>query len=162
LGAVTHLTGCLEGRVSKAIVKIDAVSGSQCKGTITITQEKDGLRIHGTVEGLTPGNHGFHIHEFGDCSALDASSAGGHFNPTRGTHGGPHDPNRHIGDLGNIYANENGVATIDDTAYRIRLNGPHSIIGRSIIIHASEDDLRTQPAGAAGSRIGCGVIGRIQ
>jgi Cu-Zn family superoxide dismutase len=111
------------------------------------------------VTGLTPGAHGFHVHEFGDCSMADGTCAGAHFNPTGAPHGGPDDARRHAGDLGNVKADESGKAIYKRVDKMLALNGPSSIIGRSIIVHAAPDDLKTQPSGNAGARVGCGVIG---
>ena len=93
------------------------------------------------LTGLTPGEHGFHVHEFGDCSMADGTCAGGHFNPTGAPHGGPDDAKRHVGDLGNIKADASGKATYKRVDKMLALNGPNSIIGRSIIVHAAPDDL---------------------
>jgi Cu-Zn family superoxide dismutase len=107
-----------------------------------------------------PGPHGFHIHEKGDCSAADASSAGGHFNPTGKPHGGPDSDARHAGDFGNIEADATGNARYSRTFSDLTLDGESSIIGKAIIVHQKADDLKTQPSGDAGGRIGCGVIAR--
>jgi Cu-Zn family superoxide dismutase len=109
--------------------------------------------------GLKKGKHGFHIHEFGDCSAPDGTSAGGHFNPEGKMHGAPVDMSRHAGDMGNIEADESGKAHLEYIDPMMSLTGDHSIIGRSVILHQNEDDLKTQPTGNAGPRIACGVIG---
>ena len=112
-----------------------------------------------TVKNLTAGRHGFHIHEYGDCSAVDATSAGGHFNPQNKPHGAPDSAERHVGDLGNIEANQACLAVTDFVDPRLSLEGPQAIIGRSVIVHAKADDLKSQPTGAAGARLACGVIG---
>src|SRR5207244_1746972 len=108
---------------------------------------------------LTPGKHGFHIHEFGDMSSADGMATGGHFNPDGHKHGGPDDRERHAGDFGNVEAGADGKATIKMTDKMIALSGPNTILGRALIVHAKEDDLKTQPSGNAGDRIGQGVIG---
>jgi len=128
-------------------------------GTVTFHEQKDGTHVHAKLSGLTPGKHGFHVHEFGDCSCADGMCTKGHFNPTNQPHGGPDSKKRHVGDMGNVVADENGNATLDLIDSYIKLNGPHSIIGRSIIVHADKDDLTSQPTGNAGARVGCGVIG---
>lgn len=118
--------------------------------------EKDGVtHITGRVNNLTPGEHGFHIHELGDISAPDGTSAGGHYNPGGHEHGGPDDDHSHVGDLGNITANADGVAEVKKVA-KTKL---HLIFGRSIVVHAGKDDLSSQPSGAAGPRVAVGVIG---
>ncbi len=103
--------------------------------------------------------HGFHIHQFGDCSSGDGKSAGGHFNPMNTAHGAPSDEIRHVGDLGNISANSDGVAHFDFVDTGISLAGEANILGRGVILHEVADDLTSQPTGAAGSRLACGVIG---
>jgi len=143
---------------NRAYAFIDPKEGSQVVGAVTFVEVDDGVRVIAHIDGLTPGKHGFHIHEHGDCSADDASSAGGHFNPTNQKHGGPDSAERHIGDLGNIVANENGYGHYDRVDSVITLEGEQSIIGKSVVIHEDEDDLVTDPVGNAGKRIGCGVI----
>lgn len=98
------------------------------------------VHIYGEVSNLSPGQHGFHIHQFGDTTN-GCISAGPHFNPFQKTHGGIDNEERHAGDLGNITADESGMAKFDFKDRLIRLNGPHSIIGRSIIVHQDPDDL---------------------
>lgn len=142
----------------KAVAVVRPASKSMVRGTITFT-EKDGVvTIQGEITGLSPGKHGFHIHEFGDLSSGDGMSTGGHFNPTKKPHGSPDADERHVGDLGNITADDSGKAMIDMTDKVIKLQGPNSIIGRAVIIHAAPDDF-SQPVGNAGARIGAGVVG---
>ncbi|MBM3791898.1 MAG: superoxide dismutase family protein, partial [Acidobacteria bacterium] len=93
-----------ETAITQAICVLHPTEGSQVHGIVTFTKEGDRVRVVADIEGLTPGDHGFHIHEYGDCSAADATSAGGHFNPGMHAHGGPADQTRHAGDLGNITA----------------------------------------------------------
>jgi superoxide dismutase, Cu-Zn family len=142
-----------------AIIVLAPTEGNNVHGVISFTAVEGGVRVVADVTGLTPGKHGFHIHQFGDCSKLDGKSAGGHFNPEGVDHGGPDAAVRHVGDLGNLTADENGVAHLEMTDKLISLSGTHSIIGRAIVIHAGEDDLTSQPTGAAGARLACGVIG---
>lgn len=144
--------------VKKAIVVLKPTQGNNVEGTVTFTAENGGVRIIADVKNLTPGKHGFHVHEHGDCSAHDGMSAGGHFNPTNTKHGGPDSAERHVGDFGNLEANADGVAHYDRLDKVISLNGSHSIVGKSIVVHADEDDLHTQPTGNSGARIACGVI----
>jgi Cu-Zn family superoxide dismutase len=99
------------------------------------------------------------VHELGDCTAPDGTSAGGHFNPEGMPHGAPADAQRHVGDLGNLTADDSGMAHYERTDDVIALSGDHSIVGRGIIVHAGADDLTSQPTGAAGARVACGVIG---
>ncbi len=146
------------GKNDKAIAHLSPTKGNTASGVVMFTKEKDGVKVVAVVSGLTEGLHGFHIHEVGDCSAPDGSSAGGHFNPAGNPHGGPADQKRHAGDLGNVEANLYGNAIQEELDHVIKLDGPDSIIGRSVIIHAGQDDLKTQPTGGAGARVACGVI----
>lgn len=145
--------------ITKAVCVLYPTKGNQVTGTVTFTTTENGVRVVADVHGLTQGKHGFHIHECGDCSAADGSSAGGHFNPMGKNHGSPMDTMRHIGDMGNLEADANGDAHLDYIDDAISLSGEHTIIGRSIIIHQEMDDLKTQPTGNAGPRVACGVIG---
>ena len=144
---------------NKAVAVLQSASGSDVKGTITFTAKQGYVEISGEVRGLTPGEHGFHVHEYGDISAMDGGSAGGHFNPTNKPHGGPNDAERHVGDLGNIKADQNGRATIQMRDKHIQLSGANSIVGRAVVVHAKADDLKSQPSGDAGERVGVGVVG---
>ena len=144
---------------TKAIAVIHPASGSQVTGTITFTKKDDAILVVADVTGLTPGKHGFHIHEFGDCSAPDATSAGGHFNPTHKQHGAPDAAEHQAGDLGNLQADASGKAHLELRDSTMMLSGENSIIGRAVIVHAKEDDLKSQPVGNAGGRLACGVIG---
>lgn len=148
-----------------AMATLEPKSGSDVQGTVTFLEEKDGdVRVIASLHGLSPGAHGFHVHEVGDCSAPDASSAGPHFAgvPTRkepklGTeHGDPGDRARHVGDLGNIVARPDGSARLEREDDVIALDGDRSIIGRAIVVHAGRDDGATVQS--AGDRVACGVI----
>jgi Cu-Zn family superoxide dismutase len=144
---------------TKAVCVVHPTKGHDAHGIVTFTKVDGGVKVVADIEGLKPGSHGFHIHEFGDCSALDGTSAGGHFNPENVKHGGPMDKVRHVGDMGNITADANGKAHLEWTDDMLTFWGPHSIIGRGLIVHEGTDDLYSQPTGAAGPRAGCGVIG---
>lgn len=150
--------------VEYAEAEILPTEGQSTGGLLKLTREGDHVRIEGTVTGLTPGEHGFHIHEKGDCSAPDGSSAGGHFDPPGDPHGAPDDPpdQHHLGDFGNITAGENGEADVSITDTEIRLSGPDSVVGKAFIVHADRDDLQSQPSGNAGARIGCGEIRALE
>jgi len=141
-----------------AVADMTPTQGSDVKGRVTFTAEKHGVRVVADVTGLTHGEHGFHIHEKGDCSAPDGTSAGAHFNPTGKPHGAPGTVEHHLGDLGNIKADKTGVAHLEISFPHLTLNGPETIVGLGLIIHASPDDMRTQPTGNAGARLACGVI----
>jgi len=145
--------------ISRAVAVLHPTEGSQVEGVVQFTRTAEGIRIEATVSGLTPGRHGFHIHEWGDCSAPDATSAGGHFNPTDQPHGASDSPARHVGDLGNLEADEDGMASYSRVDTVVAFSGPRSIIGRAVIVHEAEDDLTSQPTGNAGGRLACGVIG---
>jgi Cu-Zn family superoxide dismutase len=142
---------------SCAYADIHPTPGNQVQGRVIFQQQGNGVRITAHLTHLKPGTHGFHVHEKGDCSG-DATSAGGHYNPYNQPHAGPDSSKRHVGDLGNIVADEKGVAFYDRVDSYIALDGPYSIIGRAVIVHADPDDFVTQPTGNAGARIGCGVI----
>lgn len=142
----------------KAEAKINPSSGSQVTGTVTFEEVDGGVKVVADIKGLTPGKHGFHVHEHGDCSAPDASKAGMHYNPRNTNHGGPDSPVRHVGDLGNVVADDKGHAHYERIDAVITLDGPETIVGRSILVHADPDDYVSQPAGNSGKRIGCGLI----
>ena len=144
-------------KITHAVAIVQGLGDHKVKGKVTFTQVDGGVEIVADLTGLQPGEHGFHIHEFGDCSMADGKCAGAHFNPEKKDHGGPDSANRHVGDLGNIKAGSTGEATYKRTDKLISLNGSHSIVGRSVIIHAKADDFKTVTS--AGDRIGCGVIG---
>ncbi len=158
-GCVRQQTQTQETAITKAIAVLHPTAGNQAHGTVTFTQSEYGIDVVADLEGLTPGKHGFHIHEFGDCSAVDGTSAGGHFNPDGKAHGAPTAAVRHVGDLGNIAAEADGKAHLEWTDTHLSFGGPHSIIGLAVIVHAAEDDLTSQPTGDAGARVACGVIG---
>ena len=143
--------------VTKAVANLQPSSGSQVKGTVIFTKMGDDVQVVADVENLKPGKHGFHIHEKGDCSAPDASSAGAHFNPTHQHHGGPDSVERHTGDFGNITVDASGKGHLDWKG-KLKFSGAKSIIGKSVIVHEKEDDLKTDPSGNSGARIACGVI----
>jgi len=146
---------------SRATVVLAPASGSLVSGTLTLVPMGDGVHMSGEVGGLKPGDtRGFHIHEKGDCSAADASTAGGHFNPAAQAHGRSGHGAHHAGDTDNIVANAKGVARIDAHVTGVTLGGGagNDIAGRAVIVHAAADDYTTQPTGNAGARVACGVI----
>jgi Cu-Zn family superoxide dismutase len=126
-------------------------------GEIHFTQVDGRLRIEGELYGLTPGKHGIHVHEFGDCGD-EGKMAGEHFNPDGMQHGRPMDPQSHAGDLGNIEADAAGHARLSMEDPRLSLTGSAAVLGKSLVLHALEDDLQSQPSGKSGARSGCGVI----
>jgi Cu-Zn family superoxide dismutase len=140
-------------------VAIQPKSGSQISGKATLTETSDGVKVVLALEHMPSGEHGAHVHEKGDCSAPDGSSAGGHFNPAGNPHALPANNPHHLGDLGNITidANGNGHLEIVAVGANLKDGDPNSFLGRSIIIHEKKDD-GGQPTGNAGGRIGCGEI----
>ena len=142
--------------------KINPKSGNTTlKGAAKVVQKEEHLVLVAKISGLKPNStHGFHIHEKGDCSADDAKSAGGHYAPAGNKHGAFEEASRHAGDLGNIKSNAEGVATVKRKLLGLNMkkNDPYSVMGRAIVVHEKADDLKSQPSGAAGSRIGCGVL----
>jgi Cu-Zn family superoxide dismutase len=146
-------TEAQEKKTQKAVCELNALGGSNVSGTVTFTVVKDGLKIVADVKGLSPGKHGFHIHEGTDCD-----KPGGHFNPVDMRHGAPPDMMRHTGDMGNLVANSSGKAHYEYVDNMISFEGKNSIIGRVIIIHAHEDDLVGQPSGNSGQFVACGKI----
>lgn len=143
---------------TKAIAILHPTVGSKVMGTVTFTKSDDAVQVVADITGLTPGKHGFHIHEFGDCSAPDGASAGSHFNPTKKSHGAPDASDRHVGDLGNIEADKDGKAHLEWKDKMLKFSGENSILGRGVIVHEKVDDW-SQPTGNAGGRLACGMIG---
>lgn len=144
-----------------AMVTLAGTKDSSVTGELRLTATPAGVSVAGEVRGLTPGTeHGFHVHEHGDCSAPDGSSAGGHFNPENQAHGGPDRTPRHLGDLVNLKSDEEGKAPVDLNVpgATLRTEGPNNLVGKSFIVHAKRDDYRTQPSGDSGDRIACGVV----
>jgi Cu-Zn family superoxide dismutase len=146
--------------VNAAVATLLPTAGSEVSGEVRFYAHEGMVMVEANVTGLDFGSHGIHIHETGDFSAEDASSAGEHFAPQGSNHGSPDNPadQRHAGDLGNVVATVTGMAQYDHEDSVIALDGPDSIIGKAVIIHAGEDDLMTQPSGDSGSPVACGVI----
>jgi len=141
-----------------AVAEMKATAGNNVSGKVTFEQlSGKQVKVTAHLSGLKPGKHGFHVHEKGDCSAPDATSAGGHFNPASKEHGEP-SAMHHMGDLGNIEAGQEGMAHYETTVNFIEMEGANSIIGKAVIVHADPDDLKSQPTGNAGARQACGVI----
>jgi Cu-Zn family superoxide dismutase len=154
------LGGCSSEPIAAKKLRCDLqpTAGNTVSGWISFAPMADHVHVTAEVKGLTPGKHGFHVHEKGDCSSGDGKSAGGHFNPAGAPHAGPDAEERHAGDLGNLEADGAGIAKHDRMDTVLRLSGEDSILGRAVIVHAGEDDFTTQPTGAAGARVACGVI----
>ncbi len=133
--------------------------GHGATGQVEFRQLADAVEVTAQMSGLSAGQHGFHIHENGDCSAPDATSAGGHFNPSGKPHGHPDHDHRHAGDMPMLVADASGNATLKARLRGLRVTGdPAAIAGKAVIVHAAPDDYRTQPTGNAGARVACGVI----
>jgi superoxide dismutase, Cu-Zn family len=161
--AVVLLLGCQSppsAEELRATAHLQPTKGNKTFGEATFEQVGDKVRVIVFAQGLKPGQeHGLHIHEVGDCSAPDAMSAKGHFDPFGQPHGHPKSPQRHAGDLPALVAGKNGRARLEVEMDMITLRpGPANIIGRSIVVHADPDDYKSQPAGNSGARIACGVI----
>lgn len=154
------LTAPAASTIPAAVAHVAGASGSLVSGTLALVPLHGGLRVTGDIGGLAPGSHGFHIHQTGDCTAADAASAGGHFNPTGSGHGRAGTATHHAGDIDNIVADASGVAHVDVQLRGVSLGGGAAtdVVGRALVVHAAPDDYRSQPAGNSGARIGCGVI----
>jgi Cu-Zn family superoxide dismutase len=165
-GFAAFVGGCAsspKGPIDSAVAVLGPSSGSKVSGKAVFTRlEGDWLRVRIDVAGAEAGTHAVHIHEHGDCSAPDAMSAGGHWNPTMKKHGrwGQADGEFHLGDLGNIEVGADGKGYLELTTPLLGMGCAceKDILGKSIIVHAKRDDFTTQPTGDAGARIGCGVI----
>ena len=146
----------------QAVAQLQPTKGNSTAGTVTFTQQGERVRVVADIRGLRPNQeHGFHVHEAGDCSSGDGMSTKGHFNP----HGKPHahfsSADRHAGDLPALRADASGNARLDTTLDIITVNpGPASVVGRGLIVHAAPDDYKTQPTGNAGARLACAIINR--
>ena len=148
-----------EAAPTVAVAVLQPRADSEVSGTVTFTETADGVLVTADIARISPGKHGLHLHELGDCSAEDFTSTGGHFNPTDAPHGAPTDEARHAGDFGNIEIGEDGAGRLELTTTMLTVaDGPNTVLGRSVILHEGEDDLVSQPTGAAGGRIGCGIV----
>lgn len=144
-----------------AVAELKATQGHGVSGTLRFSPMGDGVHVNGSIKGLQPGStHGFHVHENGDCSAPDASSAGAHFNPTGQQHGDPAGASHHLGDIPNVTADAEGSVEVDIhvSGLTLRTGQADDILGKSVIVHEKADDYATQPSGDSGSRIACGII----
>lgn len=157
-------TGAAVASEAKAKAVLESRSGSTVTGTATFTQHGSKVLMKVVVNGLTPGLHAIHLHETGDCSAPDATSAGGHWNPSSENHGKWGHAPFHHGDLGNLVANSKGKAqmSIESELWTLGDGKPSDVVGHAVIVHAKEDDFTTQPTGNAGGRVACGVVTKAQ
>ena len=165
--AAIALAGCAGHSAPgpSATAKLEPTRGNTTAGTVSFVQSGDLVKVSGTITGLKPGaEHGFHVHEKGDCSAVDAMSAGAHFNPFVATHGRANVGAHHSGDMDNVVADAEGVAQLNIHLAGVTLGGGavNDIAGRALVVHASADDYTSQPAGNAGARVACGVINATQ
>lgn len=166
LGACLALAGCdsdeeeVLQQESVAEIRATPASGSSVAGEAVFSQDGDDIMLIVDIRNASPGLHAVHIHEMGDCSADDGTSAGGHWNPTGEEHGRWGEDSFHLGDLGNIPVGSDGTGYIERTTdlWEMGTGSDRDIVGKAIIVHAGEDDFTSQPSGAAGARIGCGVI----
>lgn len=153
------LAGAAQAQTATATLAPTA--GNTTSGTVTFTQKGDKVMVNAKASGLTPGGHGFHVHEKGDCSASDGMSAGGHFNPTGKPHGDPNAPDHHAGDMPMLQADASGNATLSAELGPMTVgSGVTDIVGKSVIVHKDADDFKTQPTGNSGARVACGIISK--
>ena len=159
LPVVAALSACAGmGSERKVEAVLKPTQGNSVSGIVSFRQDSDAVVVRAQVAGLTPGAHGFHIHEKGDCSAPDATSAGGHFNPSGKPHGSPDHADHHVGDMPQLMADASGNARLTARLAGLALDGGNGIIGRGVIVHAAPDDFKTQPTGNSGARVACGVV----
>ena len=142
-----------------ATATLEPRSTSKITGTAKFVESDSAVVVTIKVSGAAPGDHGVHLHETGDCSAADAKSAGGHWDPDHAQHGAPSATSHHAGDFGNVTVGADGTGTLTLTVPGLTVApGSHSVVGRSVIVHANVDDFKTQPSGNAGARGACGVV----
>lgn len=162
LAAATLLTGCAaySSAGPSATAKLEPTRGNATAGTVRFVQAGDVVKVSGTITGLKPGaEHGFHVHEKGDCSSGDGMSTGGHFNPGGKSHGHHGHGDHHAGDLPSLKADASGNASFSFESRTIRVgSGDNNIVGKGLIVHRDPDDYKTQPTGNAGPRLACAVI----
>jgi Cu-Zn family superoxide dismutase len=165
IAAGALLAGCASlggGPGPKAVANLASTKGNSVSGTVTFEQQNGKVRVAGTIAGLKPdGEHGFHVHEKGDCSSGDGMSAGGHFNPAGKGHGHHGSAERHAGDMPNLKADAYGKASFAFETTGITVgSGASDIVGKGLIVHRDPDDYKSQPAGNAGPRLACAVIAK--
>lgn len=165
LASSVLLGACHGGIVSSGAPQAEATmqptAGSKVNGKVWFSQSGDKVRVVAELHALTPGGHGFHVHDKGDCGAADGSSAGGHFNPGGTRHGNPDLGEHHAGDMPQLIANADGTARLTAYLEGVSVAGEGSdLVGRSVVVHAAADDFASQPAGNSGGRLACGVIVR--
>ncbi len=157
--ALAAACSSMQASVPVATADVAPTQGNTARGTVTFTQVGDRVKVVANLTGLSPGPHGFHVHEKGDCSAPDGMSAGGHFNPTAKPHGHYESAERHVGDMPALVADASGTASLIVLLDEMKVgSGPTDIVGRSVVVHQGPDDYKTQPTGNSGARVACGVI----
>ena len=161
LGGLVAACLAVAAQAQTASATLAPTAGNAASGTVTFTQKGDKVTVNAKVSGLAPGGHGFHIHEKGDCSAPDAMSAAGHFNPGGKPHGAPDAADHHGGDMPMLQADASGNAMLTTDLSGISIgSGAGDIVGKAVIVHKDADDFKTQPTGNSGARVACGVIGK--
>src|ERR1700694_4225944 len=163
VSAVGALAVCstLPAYAQSATARLEPTQGNATAGNVTLTQKGDRVAIEAKVSRLTPGGHGFHIHEKGDCSSGDGMSAGGHFNPTGKPHGNPSVPDHHTGDVPMLVADVSGNASLSTELGAMRVgSGATDIVGKAVIVHKDPDAYNTQTTGNSGGRVACGLIAK--
>ncbi len=164
LASILALSACASTSTGpSAVAKLQSTSGNTATGSVSFTQNSDRVMVSVLVSGLKPNaEHGFHVHEKGDCSSADAMSAGGHFNPGNQPHGSHAGHAHHAGDLPSLKADASGVAKFSFESKTIAVgSGANDIVGRALIVHRDPDDYTTQPTGNSGPRLACAVIARV-
>jgi len=159
--AIAALAVCVAvaAHAQTALAVLEPTAGNSARGTVAFEQRGDKVFIDAKLFGLAPGGHGFHIHEKGDCSSSDGTSAGGHFNPTAKPHGNPSSAEHHAGDMPALVADPLGNSTLQAELAPMSVGGGAAdIVGKAVIVHKDVDDFTTQPAGNSGARVACGVI----
>jgi len=161
LGAAWDWTvDSVSGSGPQATAQLAPTQGNTVAGTVRLVQKGSSVLVEAEITGLKPNSdHGFHVHEKGDCSAPDGTSAGPHFNPSGKSHGMHDQSERHAGDMPNLKADANGVAHYRWKSDALAIgSGSGDVLGRAIVVHRDADDYRSQPAGNSGPRLACGVI----
>jgi Cu-Zn family superoxide dismutase len=161
LASLAALMGCtmVAAQGPAAVATLEPTKGNSTGGTVTFTQKGDKVTVAAKITGLAPGQHGFHLHEKGDCSSDDGMSAGGHFNPGGKPHGNPGAPDHHAGDMPMLEADASGNASLTADLDAVTIGGGAAdIVGKAVIVHKDPDDFKTQPTGNSGARVACGVI----
>ncbi|MEO8387397.1 superoxide dismutase family protein [Polaromonas sp.] len=159
--AALVLTACASTTSGpRAVAQLQSTTGNTASGTVSFVKKGDKVLVSGEIRGLKPNTeHGFHVHEKGDCSSGDGMSAGGHFNPTAQQHGNHSDMTHHTGDLPSLKADAGGVARFSFESKTISVgSGATNIVGKGLIVHRDPDDYKTQPTGNAGPRLACAVV----